>query len=409
MTSPESEPALNAAQDTPANGPIQVSYPALADKASHGLIQAWNEALATQGYEFTTDLLAEEITTGTRPYAATIDPSSGLRSSADSTYGAVAAARSNVTIATEATVSRVLFDTSSNEVTATGVEVVHNGQTVTVKAEREVILAAGAFHTPKLLELSGVGQEELMSFLDIPLVLEAPGVGMHLQNHIMSILPVPFRANSVPNEITPGLKALAFVRLDGDDQEDFLDDARSSEHPSAKAILSIMDSPTEASASMFLAVRSAELVLAGVITSFPFSRGELHITSPDPEAALAIDAGFFSVSLDVEILARHVQNLHKLATTGPAEQFLEPSPAPENLDDIVKTLRATALTTHHTCGTAAMLPREQGGVVDPELKVYGTTNLRIVDASIFPLIPHANPMATVYAVAERAADLIRGA
>jgi choline dehydrogenase-like flavoprotein len=213
VISPESEPALNAGQNTPTNGPIQVTYPALTDKASHSLIEAWNEAFLRQGYTFTTDLLAEGQTLGARPYAATIDPKSGFRSSADNTYGAVAAARSNVTIVTEATVRRVLFDTSSHNVTATGVEIIHYGRTVTVKAEREVILAAGAFHTPKLLELSGVGHKNLLGLLGIPLVLDTPGVGDNLQNHVMSILPVPLRANSVPDGITPGLKALEVVRM----------------------------------------------------------------------------------------------------------------------------------------------------------------------------------------------------
>lgn len=65
------------------------------------------------------------------------------------------------------------------------------------------------------------------------------------------------------------------------------------------------------------------------------------------------------------------------------------------------------MTTHHSCGTAAMLPREKGGVVNQDLVVYGTRNLRVVDASMFPVIPQANPMSTVYAVAERAAHLIK--
>lgn len=408
VTSPEGKPVLNADQTTPANGPIQVTYPALTDKASHSLIEAWNEAFLRQGYA--PDLLAERQTLGACPYAATIDPTSGFRSSANNTYGAVAAGRSNVTIVTEATVRRVLFDSSSHNVTATGVEVTYNGLMVTVKAERQVILAAGAFHTPKLLELSGVGRKDRLSHLGIPLILDTPGVGENLQNHVMSILPVPLRTDSVPEGITPGLKALAFVRLNRDDQERLMHSLANTGEPSERAICNIIDvDKSEASASMFLAVRSAELALLGVITSFPFSRGEMHVTSADPDASLAIDAGFFTEPMDIEILARHVKRLHELTTTGPLERFLQPRPAPENLEDIKKTLRATALTTHHTCGTAAMLPREHGGVVDPELKVYGTTNLRVVDASIFPLIPHANPMATVYAVAERAADLIRGA
>lgn len=73
-----------------------------------------------------------------------------------------------------------------------------------------------------------------------------------------------------------------------------------------------------------------------------------------------------------------------------------------------KYLIDTAGTSYHTCGTAAMLPKDKGGVVDEKLMVYGTGNLRIVDASIFPVIPRGNIQSTVYAVAERAADIIKG-
>jgi choline dehydrogenase-like flavoprotein len=89
--------------------------------------------------------------------------------------------------------------------------------------------------------------------------------------------------------------------------------------------------------------------------------------------------------------------------------FFQENSADLDIESIKKDLRATALPAHHACGTAAMLPKSEGGVVDQKLTLYGTANLRVVDASVFPLIPHANPLATVYAVAERAADLIRGA
>jgi choline dehydrogenase-like flavoprotein len=89
-------------------------------------------------------------------------------------------------------------------------------------------------------------------------------------------------------------------------------------------------------------------------------------------------------------------------------QYLDLGDVPDDIESIKTSIRANALATNHICGTLAMFPRSAGGVVDQDLKVYGTQNLRVVDASIFPLTPHANPLATVYAVAERAADLIRG-
>jgi choline dehydrogenase-like flavoprotein len=393
---------------------IKVTYPALSDKVATPLLQAWNDAFKARGYNFNTDILAERNTIGTRAYTATIDPISGLRSSADSEYGATAAARSNVTIITEATVNRILFDSqnSQNEgVTATGVQLTYNGQTTTIKATKEVILAAGAFHTPKLLELSGIGDTERLTKLGIPVVIDQPGVGENLQNHLMSIIPAPLVPESGLEGIKSGLQALAFVRIDSEEQNKLLATHPESDSASEKAIRSIIQSPNEASSSIFLAVRSASLALLGAITSFPFSRGSTHISSAEFDTMSSVDAGFLTNDMDLEILARHVRTLYELPTAEPLKAFFQPSESgsPPDLEEIKEKLRASALTTHHTCGTTAMLPRSDGGVVDQDLMVYGTTNLRVVDASIFPLIPHANPMATVYAVAERAADLIRGA
>lgn len=407
MTPPENELHLNEGQRSPASGPIQVTYPALADKVAHPLLQAWNDAFPAQG-KFNTDILAEQKTIGARPYTATIDPVSGLRSSADTQYGAVASAHPNVTIVTEATVRRILFESHGENAIATGAEVAYKGQVATVKATKEVILAAGAFHTPKLLELSGVGDKTRLSNLGIPLVIDQPGVGDNLQNHLMSVLPVPLQPTAGLKGITPGLKALVFVRLGHDELKRLLTFGPQSKTASETVIRTLLLSPNEASASLFLSLRSEKLALLGAITCFPLSRGTTHISSADPDAMPTIDAGFLTNEVDLEILARHARSLHELTNAESLKPFFQSSNAPANLEEIKNTLRATALTAHHTCGTAAMLPREDGGVVDQNLKVYGTDNLRIVDASVFPLIPHANPMATVYAVAERAADLIRG-
>ncbi|KAG4219982.1 hypothetical protein PC116_g31539 [Phytophthora cactorum] len=80
----------------------------------------------------------------------------------------------------------------------------------------------------------------------------------------------------------------------------------------------------------------------------------------------------------------------------------------KDLEGAKKYVIDTVTTAYHSCGSAAMLPKEKGGVVDPKLIVYGTENIRIVDASIFPLIPRGNIMSSVYAVAEKAADIIKG-
>lgn len=154
----------------------------------------------------------------------------------------------------------------------------------------------------------------------------------------------------------------------------------------------------------------------GCVQSHPFSRGTTHISSIDIDATPDIDPCYFSHPADLEIMARHVQALDtKLRHSEPLARFLKPDgrrnhPDAFHVGDLegAKTyVLDTATTAYHGCGSAAMLPREKGGVVDPKLVVYGTENLRVVDASIFPLIPRGNILSTVYAVAEKAADIIK--
>ena len=391
-------------------GPIQVTYPVLREEKNHPLLRAWGEAFQGEGYEFTRELLAEKRSVGTRAYAATVDARSGLRSGADGGYGVEAARRDNVTIVTGARVRRILFEEDSDIVVATGVEVaLSDGEVVTVKATKEVILAAGVFHTPQLLELSGIGDRRVLSGLGIPVVIENPGVGRNLQNHHMSILPCPLKKVPELEDVAPGIKALAFVRLDGEVQADLAGQFLPGEQGLDKAIRGILENPNEASALIFLGLMpGASVAILVMIPCFPASRGNIHITSADPYTPPKIDACFFSHPLDVELMARHVQKLQQIPALPELQHFFQPPAAPTDLETTKASLHESAQIAHHACGAAAMLPREAGGVVDQELVVYGTKNLRVVDASVFPLIPHGNPVATVYAVAEMAADIIKG-
>jgi choline dehydrogenase-like flavoprotein len=153
----------------------------------------------------------------------------------------------------------------------------------------------------------------------------------------------------------------------------------------------------------------------GCSQTHPFSRGSTHIASADSAAKPDIDPRYFSHPADLEIMARHVQALEKLRHVPELAPFFKENGRrnhPEafdvaDLEGAKKYVLNTATTTYHACGTTAMLPRGKGGVVDPELVVYGTKNLRVVDAGVFPLIVRGNIMSSVYAVAEKAADVIK--
>jgi choline dehydrogenase-like flavoprotein len=148
--------------------------------------------------------------------------------------------------------------------------------------------------------------------------------------------------------------------------------------------------------------------------AYPFSRGSVHIQSSDANDLPRVDPRFLSHPLDLEMLARHVMLVTKLQQARPLADLLKPGGAtlPNLLDlstlDAAKDfVRRNTVTFDHPCGTCAMMPEALGGVVDDRLRVYGLQGLRVVDASVFPLIPKAAIQATVYAVAEKAADLIK--
>lgn len=360
---------------------------------------------------------------------------------------------------TGAVVQKILFSTAAGgDVTATGVEVVVDGETKTFKASKEVILAAGAFNTPKLLELSGIGQQSILEQHKIPVILESPGVGENLQDHLMTgvsfevvegvITGDPLMRQEpdalaqaqelyVKHQAGPftigGMQSHAFMSIESDYKallENNPPKPEDTEH--FEIIQSIIDKPNEGSAAWLMFLAQANLheggksfvgtqllpenfVSLGISQTHPFSRGTTHISSADATATPIIDPRYFSHPADLEIFARHLQDLEKLRDTKELSPFFKPDgkrnhPDAFHIGDLEgakKYILDTATTTYHTCGSAAMLPKEKGGVVDTKLKVYGTSNLRIVDASIFPLIPRGNIMSSVYAVAERAADIIK--
>lgn len=149
------------------------------------------------------------------------------------------------------------------------------------------------------------------------------------------------------------------------------------------------------------------------VNNHPFSRGIVHIRSSDPKEKPIFDPRYLSHPLDLEILARHTQYLETVMKTEPFASMIKPgSRLPEGADATTlegakKLVKERLLSTFHPAGTCAMMPHELGGVVDNRLKVHGTRNLRVVDASIFPMEPMGNIQATVYAVAEKAADIIK--
>ncbi len=152
----------------------------------------------------------------------------------------------------------------------------------------------------------------------------------------------------------------------------------------------------------------------------PFSRGSVHINSSDPTDYPVIDPNYLSNPLDVYLLATMLLMNQHVAATPPLTNLLQHEsdgslvlqpgyPAVSTIQEAEAWVRKSCLSISHPAGTCPMLPREKGGVVNNKFIVYGTSNLRVVDASVFPLQPRGNLQTLVYAIAERASDWIKEA
>ncbi|KAM0543467.1 hypothetical protein ACHAPJ_012265 [Fusarium lateritium] len=368
---------------------------------------------------------------------------------AGNAYGLPTAQRPNLRIITGAKISKITFKAESDIIHATGVEaLINGGELETFIPAREVILAAGVFNTPKILELSGIGNKYLLKRHDIPVVVDLPSVGENLQDHLMT--GVSYEVAEEPEAISQaqglysehqkgpftigGIQSHAFMPTPkGTTDELSLTYAGGPEDSElTKVIHSILSNSSETSGAWFMFMAQTNLheggksftgsqfmpenfASLGCAQSYPLSRGSAHISSANVDAPPDIDPRYLSHPLDLEIFARHVQALENLRNAKGLEPFFKLNGKRNHpdafsigtLEGAKKYVLDTATTAYHSCGTTAMFPKDKGGVIDAELRVHGISNLRIVDASIFPMITRGNPMSTVYAVAEKAADIIK--
>ncbi|KAF2168548.1 GMC oxidoreductase [Zasmidium cellare ATCC 36951] len=405
-----------------------------------------------------------------------MDPKTRSRSYAATTYMRGAENRPNFKVITGAHVQRITFVDSGKRPRATGALYSTNGTTHQVKARKEVILSAGAFGSPQLLELSGIGNPDILKKYGIEILVANKNVGENLQDHAYVPIgyevkePGLFTLDDFANEtlfneeyekyITnhTGLLAttsamsglLSLAQIQQNTTDDPLDLSKSIEsicpdtkkthtqthlrppHPSSQHDLLCASIDTEAIVQEFafpsginpqLSNDSSKLFLASTPGNFfsmqgvlehPFSRGSVHIQSSDASEYPRIDPNYLSHPLDIKVLEAIALHLQAVAQTKPLSKLLvdggrkyQPGYYALNASNVEGWVRDNLQSEYHPCGTAAMLPKEKGGVVDEKFRVYGVDGLRVVDASVFPLIPRANLQTLVYAVAERAVEFLR--
>ncbi|PSK99487.1 choline dehydrogenase-like flavoprotein [Murinocardiopsis flavida] len=326
------------------------------------------------------------------------DPHTGRRSSASVAYlHPVMDERTNLTLMLETRADRVLFDGDR----ATGVEATPvSGERLTVRAAREVILCAGAIDTPRLLLHSGVGPAADLAAVGIDVRHDLPGVGEHLLDHPESI--IMWETNGpVPENTVMDSDGGLFIRRDtGDPRPDLMFHVYQIPFADHTARLGY-DVPEHAICMTPNIPRSR-------------SRGKLWLTSADPSVKPALDFRYFTDpdDYDARTIVDGLKIARRIAATEPFASWLkrEVAPGPDITTDeaLSEYGRRAACTVYHPAGTCKMGAADDPmAVVDPRLRVRGRTGLRIADASVFPTMPSPNPMVTVLAVGERAADLIR--
>ncbi|PVI01620.1 GMC oxidoreductase [Periconia macrospinosa] len=453
---------ISWADAEPFQGAVNASF---AGAKADPLPNAWVKTFETLNHRLTANPF-DGHSIGAYNGPSTIDNTTKTRSYSDVAYYQPVATRPNLQLITGVSVSEIIID---DALRATGVKYTQDGIEKTVQARTDIILSAGVFNSPKLLELSGVGDPSILNSSGINVKVDNKYVGTNLQDHVVNGISyevkdgittgddllrgdqatlaaamAAYQTNQTGPLVSSGITSFAYLptQFSGEDSNsrsallDMLANPQLN-HPLdaqrysfARKLLSEMSEGT-AQYFLFAAQTNAvgrntnESIAVGLqegnfITlvaglSHPISSGTVHISSSNPADKPTIDHQYLSNSFDVELHARHITFLEKLAATEPMASLLKPNGARNHpaafigadIDKAKEYAKVGASTNWHSVGTCAMAPAHLGGVVDSNFNVYGVKGLRIVDASVIPFVPQSNTQSMVYAIAERAADLIK--
>lgn len=317
---------------------------------------------------------------------------------------------------------------------ASGVVVAGTSGDIVIGAKREVILSAGSLKSPVLLEASGVGNADILNAQGIPVKLELPSVGFNLQDQpntpLVNNAGLGKNFTGYPTYVT----FATAVDLFGDNVTNVENYVRSQIPSYAQVITSrAARKATSPAIQEQLLNDQVDLIFKDLIPTaeiltatfgplvevpfwglLPFSRGSVHINGSDPNGVPTIDPNFFLADWDgiaqaaAARVARNFLNAGIVAGWAGTETTPGIGNVTANATDAewVSYFKESFTLNYHPVGSTAMMARELGGVVDCNLRVYGTDNVRVVDAGVFPAQVDGHLTSTIYAVAERAADII---
>ncbi len=388
-----------------AGGPLGVSD--LRDR--HPLAVAYVEAAVQCGYPRNDDFNGA-VQEGAGYYQTTMR--NGVRSSTAAGYLRQAQRRPNLKVVPEALATRIVFDGRR----ATGVEYLAGDGKCGARANVEVIVASGAFNSPQLLQLSGLGPASLLRSHGIAVVADLPGVGDDLNDHISGRIMLRCKGTTTVNNVTRnwGTKlahGLHYILT----RRGYLAVPAVSSAVFIRALPTAATPDSQCSISLFSAQNiGGDLhpfpgVTGNCVLLRPESRGYVRIKSADPHEAPAINPNYLATQKDCDTIVAGVSAMRRIFQAPAMAKYIaeeiEPGAQCDNDDALLDFIRRRGSTTYHPVGTCRM-GQDPKAVVDERLRVRGFSGLRVVDASIMPAVVSGNTNAAAIMIGEKGADMI---
>lgn len=412
------------------HGPLKVGWPSAMTNGS--VLPAVDETFQQLGLPYNRDCNGGRMV-GLTVHPNTVDSEADVRHDAARAYYWPYETRSNLKIISNSHANKIIWaNDSSSEPVAIGVEITGINGVETIYASKEVIISAGSLGSPMLLEMSGIGNPDILRRFDIPVKVNISTVGENLQdqtNNGFSYEGNELWLGSPTLSALPsadhifGDNVLAVASLVNSSLSEYAKQVSTNSNGAVQEANLLAAFQLQHDLIFKLQIPYAEIVLLPIGYSFsseywpllPFSRGSVHINSTDGSQPPSINPNYFMFEQDLKAHADVGRYIRKAFSTAPLSNLVgeELAPGqqhvPENASDSTweSWVKSTYRSNFHPVGTASMLPRDKGGVVNPELRVYGTQNVRVVDASVLPFQLCGHLTSTLYAVAERASDLIK--